>query len=529
MRHRSKLERGHTQGIEMNLIDDPSDGLNAPEFSVSDISTAVKRLIEGEFSYVKIRGEVGRVSRPRSGHVYLDLKDDRSVISGILWKGVASHMQTQPEEGMEVVATGRLTTFPGQSKYQIIIEDIQPAGVGALMALLEKRKILFQAEGLFKTERKKALPYLPDVIGVITSPSGAVIRDILHRLRDRFPRKVLIWPVAVQGGKCAPEVARGIAGFNALPLDGAMPRPNLLIVARGGGSVEDLWGFNEEIVVRAAAASIIPLISAVGHETDTTLIDFVSDKRAPTPTAAAELAVPVRHELLAWTEDVGARMISALSGCLQSRGQRLSDLGRALPRPDALIELPRQRLDILTDRLGPALMGGVQLRKVRLANIGGSLKPIVLMRQMEKDLQRLEASNARLDLSLGLITKSKREHLEVRINRLKLYKLTEKKDLANQQLKILIERLQFAIIRQFELRRQQIETVGRLCETLSYKATLSRGYAVVRGGGKILTTQSEVKSAKDLEIELSDGKFSLPGVRSGRKTNLETAEQGSLF
>jgi exodeoxyribonuclease VII large subunit len=499
MPQRSKLERGHTQGIEMNLIDDPSDGLNAPEFSVSDISTAVKRLIEGEFSYVKIRGEVGRVSRPRSGHVYLDLKDDRSVISGILWKGVASHMQTQPEEGMEVVATGRLTTFPGQSKYQIIIEDIQPAGVGALMALLEKRKILFQAEGLFKTERKKALPYLPDVIGVITSPSGAVIRDILHRLRDRFPRKVLIWPVAVQGGKCAPEVARGIAGFNALPLDGAMPRPNLLIVARGGGSVEDLWGFNEEIVVRAAAASIIPLISAVGHETDTTLIDFVSDKRAPTPTAAAELAVPVRHELLAWTEDVGARMISALSGCLQSRGQRLSDLGRAL------------------------------LRKVRLANIGGSLKPIVLMRQMEKDLQRLEASNARLDLSLGLITKSKREHLEVRINRLKLYKLTEKKDLANQQLKILIERLQFAIIRQFELRRQQIETVGRLCETLSYKATLSRGYAVVRGGGKILTTQSEVKSAKDLEIELSDGKFSLPGVRSGRKTNSETAEQGSLF
>ncbi|VAV98146.1 Exodeoxyribonuclease VII large subunit, partial [hydrothermal vent metagenome] len=314
-----------------DLIDDPDSGENAPEFSISDLSSAIKRMIEGEFSHVRVRGEVGRVSRPRSGHIYLDLKDDRAVLAGIIWKGVSTRLAVQPEEGMEVVATGRLTTFPGQSRYQIVIEDIKPAGVGALMAMLEKRKAALSAEGLFAPERKQPIPYLPDVIGVITSPSGAVIRDILHRLRDRFPRKVLIWPVAVQGEKCAPEVARAIAGFNAFTPGGALPRPDLLIVARGGGSIEDLWGFNEEAVVRAAAASDIPLISAVGHETDTTLIDFASDKRAPTPTAAAELAVPVRLELMAWLDGQEARLTHALTSGITTRGQRLRDLTRALP------------------------------------------------------------------------------------------------------------------------------------------------------------------------------------------------------
>ncbi len=294
----------------MDLFEDGPG--NTPEFSVTELSGAVKRAIEGEFGHVRVRGEVGRVSRPRSGHIYLDLKDDRSVISGVVWKGVSARLEQQPEEGMEVIATGRLTTFPGQSKYQIVIEDIRPAGVGALMAMLEKRKALLAGEGLFDDARKRPLPYLPEVIGVVTSPSGAVIRDILHRLRERFPRKVLIWPVAVQGKGCAPEVVRAIEGFNRMKPGGAMPRPDLLIVARGGGSVEDLWGFNEEAVARAAAASDIPLISAVGHETDTTLIDFVSDRRAPTPTAAAEIAVPVRMELLTWTGEAGARMTRAL-------------------------------------------------------------------------------------------------------------------------------------------------------------------------------------------------------------------------
>ena len=293
--------------------DDPGGG-NAPEFSVSELSGAIKRVIEGEFGHVRLRGEVGRVARPRSGHLYLDLKDDRAVIAGVIWKGVAARLTTQPEEGMEVIATGRVTTFGGQSKYQVIIEDIQPAGQGALMAMLEQRKKKLAAEGLFEPAHKAALPFLPGVIGVVTSPSGAVIRDILHRLRERFPRKVLIWPVAVQGAACAPEVARAIRGFNALAPGGAVPRPDVLIVARGGGSIEDLWGFNEEEVARAAFASGIPLISAVGHETDTTLIDFAADKRAPTPTAAAEIAVPVRMELLGWLDGQSARLVRALTG-----------------------------------------------------------------------------------------------------------------------------------------------------------------------------------------------------------------------
>ncbi|WP_225029299.1 exodeoxyribonuclease VII large subunit, partial [Xinfangfangia pollutisoli] len=269
----------------------PAPG-NSPEFTVSELSGAVKRVIEGEFGLVRVRGEVGRVSRPSSGHLYFDLKDDRAVLAAISWKGQVARMQVRPEEGMEVVATGRMTTFPGQSKYQLIVEDVAPAGAGALMAMLEKRRAALQAEGLFDPARKQKIPFLPEVIGVVTSPSGAVIRDILHRLRDRFPRRVLIWPVAVQGQACAPEVAAAIRGFNALAPGGPIPRPDVIIVARGGGSLEDLWGFNEEIVVRAAADSRIPLISAVGHETDTTLIDYAADLRAPTPTAAAELAVP---------------------------------------------------------------------------------------------------------------------------------------------------------------------------------------------------------------------------------------------
>ncbi|HSG54761.1 MAG TPA: exodeoxyribonuclease VII large subunit, partial [Paracoccaceae bacterium] len=294
-----------------DLLDDdaplPQGGQNNPEYTVSEISGAVKRVLEGEFSHVRIRGELGRVTMPRSGHIYLDLKDDRSVLAAVIWKGVAARLSVQPEEGMEVIATGRITTFGGQSKYQLIIEDIEPAGAGALMAMLDKRRRMLAAEGLFDDTRKQPIPYLPEIIGVVTSPTGAVIRDILHRLRDRFPRKVLIWPVAVQGANCAAEVARAIHGFNAMTPGGALPRPDLIIVARGGGSLEDLWGFNEEIVVRAAAASRIPLISAVGHETDTTLIDYAADRRAPTPTAAAEMAVPVLRELAATLDDFALR------------------------------------------------------------------------------------------------------------------------------------------------------------------------------------------------------------------------------
>ncbi|MEM9869936.1 MAG: exodeoxyribonuclease VII large subunit [Pseudomonadota bacterium] len=513
----------------MDLIDDPEEAGNAPEFSVSEISGAVKRMIEGEFSHVRIKGEVGRVSRPRSGHVYLDLKDDRAVIAGVMWKGVASRLQTQPEEGMEVVATGRLTTFPGQSKYQIVIEDLKPAGMGALMALLEKRKAQLQAEGLFDADRKRPLPYLPEVIGVVTSPSGAVIRDILHRLRDRFPRKVLIWPVAVQGAACAPEVARAIAGFNALSPGGAIPRPDLLIVARGGGSVEDLWGFNEEVVARAAAASTIPLISAVGHETDTTLIDFVSDRRAPTPTAAAELAVPVRHELMAWLDSASARMTGALSAGLQRRDQRLRDLGRALPKPDALVEGPRQRLDLLGDRLAPALIASVQRRKVRLADVAGSLRPATLRRQVQTSAQRLTGAAQRLTPALERVARARRDQLAARTARLGPQLLKRDHQQAVDRFAGLAARLTRVGTAQVTRLRARLDGMDRLRETLSYKATLGRGYAVVRGGGQIVTTKSAARTAPGLEIEFADGRLTVGGGKTAVKKVQPKPEQGSLF
>ncbi|SMX43244.1 exodeoxyribonuclease VII large subunit [Maliponia aquimaris] len=513
----------------MDLIEDEGTG-NTPEFTVSELSGAVKRVIEGEFGFVRVRGEVGRVSRPRSGHVYLDLKDDRSVISGVMWKGVASRLPTQPEEGMEVIATGRLTTFPGQSKYQIVIEDIRPAGAGALMAMLEKRKALLQAEGLFDAARKKPLPYLPEIIGVVTSPSGAVIRDILHRLRDRFPRKVLIWPVAVQGASCAPEVARAIAGFNRLQPGGALPRPDLLIVARGGGSVEDLWGFNEEIVARAAAASEIPLISAVGHETDTTLIDYVADRRAPTPTAAAELAVPVRLELIGLVGDFGSRMARAMTQRVDVRGQRLRDLTRALPRPEELLDGPRQRLDVMGDRLPQALHRLVDKRRLALSERTGSLRPSVLSRAIAAERKRLDDRAARLAPALDRLVKARSEALARRADRLTPRPLLREIAAQGDRLEALSRRLKEAQNqRQSDLARR-LDALGRLFETLGYRETLRRGYAVVRGDGKVVTTKAGAEAASGLEIEFQDGTLRLGGRAAPRKGGQDKPpEQGSLF
>ncbi|MCR9125078.1 MAG: exodeoxyribonuclease VII large subunit [Rhodobacteraceae bacterium] len=515
----------------MDLIDETDGagdgGGNAPEFTVSEISGAVKRVIEGEFGHVRIRGEVGRVSRPRSGHVYLDLKDDRAVISGVMWKGVAARQTTPPEEGMEVVAIGRLTTFPGQSKYQIVIEEIRPAGLGALMATLEKRRLALAAEGLFDEARKRALPFLPEVIGVVTSPSGAVIRDILHRLRDRFPRRVLIWPVAVQGARCAPEVAAAIAGFNALKPDGAIPRPDLLIVARGGGSVEDLWGFNEEVVVRAAAQSAIPLISAVGHETDTTLIDHAADRRAPTPTAAAELAVPVRLDLLAWTAGQGARLGRALRGQLSQRAQRLSDVSRALPRSESLLDTPRQRLDMLSDRLSAALRNGVQQRRLHLSEAGGSLRGAVLRRRLESEAARLAALARRRDPALLRGLAGRRAALEALRLRPRALDLAGRARL----LETLARRLERAESARRAAAAARLGAAARLIDTLSYHQTLARGYAVVRDGtGQVLTGKSEASGAAELEIEFRDGRLRLGGRRARRAPAADPGPaQGSLF
>ena len=498
-----------------DLLDDfddaprPKGGQNNPEYTVTEISGAVKRVLEGEFAHVRIRGELGRVTMPRSGHVYLDLKDDRSVLSAVIWKGVAARLSVQPEEGMEVIATGRITTFGGQSKYQLIIEDIEPAGAGALMAMLDKRRRMLAAEGLFDEARKQPIPYLPEIIGVVTSPTGAVIRDILHRLRDRFPRKVLIWPVAVQGANCAPQVARAIEGFNALTPGGAMPRPDLIIVARGGGSLEDLWGFNEEIVVRAAAASRIPLISAVGHETDTTLIDYAADRRAPTPTAAAEMAVPVRLDLLAWLDGQSGRLTRALTGGVSLRGQRLRDLSRALPRAETLLDAPRQRLDMLSDRLPAALIRTVQLRRVALSDHAGALRPALLRRAIQTERRNLATASDRLSP-----------------DRLRLDLERKNRDLAT-----IARRLSDAGQRQITTWRQRTQELDRLRLTLGYEATLQRGYAVVRDeAGAVLTTKAEAASARALEIQFADGRLPLGG-RPAPKPASKTPppEQGSLL
>ncbi len=514
-----------------DLLEDapgPEPGGNAPEFTVSELSGAIKRVIESEFGFVRVRGEIGRVSRPRSGHVYLDLKDDRNVLSGVIWKGVAARLATQPEEGLEVVATGKLTTFGGQSKYQIVIEDIRPAGVGALLAMLEKRKKALEAEGLFAPERKKPLPYLPEVIGVVTSPSGAVIRDILHRLRDRFPRKVLIWPVAVQGAACAPEVARAIEGFNRLTPGGALPRPDLIIVARGGGSIEDLWGFNEEIVARAAAASAIPLISAVGHETDTTLIDFVADMRAPTPTAAAELAVPVRMELLSWLDAQDARLTRGITQATGQRRQRLADLARALPRPATLVAGAAQRLDIWGERLPKALIAAAQRQRLRLADAAGLLRPAILLRALRERRLGLERSGARLGPGLARAARGARRDLAALAPRLRIGAVVRDIDRGREAYGRLAARLAAAGTAQMRGWTGRLEATERLRQSLGYEATLRRGYAVVRDGAEVVTSKARAERATALEIQFADGRLRLGG-RASRRPRDEEPEQGSLF
>ncbi len=470
----------------MDLFDErPEPAGNAPELSVSEISGAIKKALEGEFGHVRVRGEVGRVVLARTGHLYFDLKDDRSVLAAVSWKGQASRLSYMPEEGMEVIATGKITTYGPQSKYQLNVEDVAPAGAGALMAMLEKRKAALAAEGLFAPERKKPIPYLPEIIGVVTSPSGAVIRDILHRLRDRFPRKVLVWPVAVQGQACAPEVARAIEGFNRLTPGGALPRPDLIIVARGGGSIEDLWGFNEEVVVRAAAASQIPLISAVGHETDRTLIDYASDYRAPTPTAAAERAVPVRAELLAQIEGQGARLTHGAAQTVALRRQRLNDLARALPRQEDLLATPRQQLDHLAERLPAALRAATGSKRLKLSEVSGSLRPGLLRRMIDSERRHLAERAARLrPRELKMLVARGQERLDHGLRRLS--------DLATR--------------RESE-RAARLRSLDQLLQTLGYEATLKRGYAVVWGDGRVVTTKDEAAAAKALEIQFADGRI----------------------
>lgn len=521
----------------MDMFEDQSPAGNQPEYTVSELSGAVKRVIEGEFGLVRVRGEVGRVSRPASGHLYFDLKDDRAVIAAISWKGQVARMQVRPEEGMEVVATGRMTTFPGQSKYQLIVEDIAPAGAGALMAMLEKRRAALQAEGLFDAARKKPLPYLPKVIGVVTSPSGAVIRDILHRLRDRFPRHVLIWPVAVQGQACAPEVAAAIRGFNAIEPGGPIPRPDVLIVARGGGSLEDLWGFNEEIVVRAAAASRIPLISAVGHETDTTLIDCAADRRAPTPTAAAEIAVPVRLDLLAGLDDLGARLSRGLAQGISLRGQRLRDLSRALPRVETLLAPPAQRLDTASGRLSGGLSLAVSRKRGEFERRSARMTPQALLTLISRRGDTVHRMGDQLEARLLRRMDREKARFENWASRLQpsLQRLLTgaERDLSDKVKKLadLSARLENVMVQRLAEQSSRVEALDRMRQTLGYQETLKRGYAVVRGDEGVLTSKAAAEKSSTLEIEFHDGKLSLSGGKGGgaKRPAAKPPEQGSLF
>ena len=465
---------------------------NLPEYSVSELSAALKRTVEENYSYVRVRGEVSGFKRAASGHLYMSLKDENAVLDAVCWRGTVRRLSIQPEDGLEVICTGKLTTYAGRSKYQIVVDSMELAGEGALLKLLEERRRKLAAEGLFEDARKQPLPFLPDVIGVVTSPTGAVIRDILHRLRDRFPRHVLLWPVLVQGDGAAQQVAAAIEGFNRIAEGGAVPRPDLLIVARGGGSLEDLWAFNEEVVVRAAAASDIPLISAVGHETDTTLIDFAADQRAPTPTAAAEMAVPVRAELQATVLDDSRRMVAAMNRALADRRVRLEGLSRGLPDIDGLLGNWRQRLDTAQERLENAGKGLLRDRGQQVSHWAAQIKPPrQVLRESEGKLARettaLQGAMARLLKT----TADRQEQIAGRLGR----------ELPDRYLRDAGNRL---------------TAMGDMLESLSFKRVLERGYAVMRDdSGRAVTAAAGVSVGDQVDVEFADGSVGANITRGG--------------
>ena len=458
---------------------------NVTEFTVSEISFALKRTLEESFGHVRVRGEISGFRGPHSsGHCYFSLKDQGARIDAVLWRSSYNRLKSKLQEGLEVIATGKITSYPGKSSYQIIVENLEPAGAGALMALLEERRRQLAAEGLFDQARKKPLPFLPRVIGVVTSPTGAVIRDILHRLNDRFPRHVMVWPVRVQGETSAAEVAAAIRGFNAMAM-----KPDILIVARGGGSLEDLWSFNEEIVVRAAAESAIPLISAVGHETDWTLIDHVADMRAPTPTAAAERAVPVRADLLSQVASLGARHDRGIKRLMTERRTRVRAAARALPRPDDILALARQRFDSISGRLRSGLIKNTLLHRRDFESSAARLTPVPLRRNLAEQSRALARHGAQL----------------------------------RRDLRRLIEQ-----------RRATLSASSKLLNSLSYKSVLQRGYALVRNELRApLRAAFEVKPGQDLLIEFHDGEIGAQ-ANGPRQTPAKPAKpreggQGSLF
>jgi exodeoxyribonuclease VII large subunit len=522
--------------------------VNVPEWTVSELSAALRRTVEDNYAYVRVRGEIsGFRGVHSSGHVYFALKDESARIDAVVWRSAYGRMRIKPTEGLEVVATGRLTTYPGRSTYQIMIESLEPAGLGALMALLEERKKKLAAEGLFDEARKQLLPYLPDVIGVVTSPTGAVIRDILHRLADRFPRRVLVWPVRVQGDGSAEEIAAAIRGLNALASPGAIPRPDLLIVARGGGSIEDLWSFNEEIVVRAAAESMIPLISAVGHETDITLIDFVADRRAPTPTAAAEIAVPVKAELIARVDGLARRGLGSWLRAQDGRRTELRAAMRALPSADDLLALPRQRVDSAADRLPRALRANAQIHHTTLSRIASRLTPQTLRARLVQERGRVERAGRAAGQSLRVHVERRRERftsVAVRLTSALRANAQARQALIGQsreRINTLFDRAHRATGTLMDRRRARLDRAGQLLAALSYHGVLARGFALVRDdAGRTVRAAAAVSPGTRLDIEFSDGHVpavagnsghegSATSVPKGKKPSSGGGRQGSLF
>ncbi len=492
-----------------------ASGDNTPEFTVSEIAGRVKRLVESELGWVRVRGEVGRVVLARSGHLYFDLKDDRSVLSCMTWKRQVPALSMMPEEGMEVIAEGKMTASGFQSRFSLNAERIVVAGEGALMAMLERRKRKLAAEGLFDEARKKPLPYLPGVIGVITSPQGVVIRDILHRLRERFPREVVIWPVAVQGDACAREVSRAIAGFNALPTGGSPPRPDLLIVARGGGSVEDLWGFNEEAVARAAFESEIPLVSAVGHETDTTLIDLAADRRAPTPTAAAEISVPVRSDLLAALASSEARLSRGMARGIDAPRQRISALACRLPQPETLLADPSQRLDLAGEALPRGLCHLAERKRGALAGAAAGLRNALLKSRLDRERQLLQHRAASLAKGFGHALERRNERVSALAARLRFGLAPRHVRQTQGDLDRFGTRMAAAFRARLALLDDRLQALERTRAGLGYRATLARGYAIVRSGTAVLTAAEEARRSPSLEIEFRDGRIEVRGMKGG--------------
>jgi exodeoxyribonuclease VII large subunit len=524
MYHRSDAEQSQRQAVvELARATRPdaerSD--NLPEYSVSELSSAIRRTLEGAYGYVRLRGEIsGFRGAHASGHCYFALKDEKAKIEAVIWRTTVLGLKLKPIEGLEVIATGRITTYPGSSRYQIVIDALEPAGIGALMALLAERKRKLAAEGLFEEARKKLRPFLPRVIGIITSPTGAVIRDMLHGFNERFPAHVVLWPVRVQGETCAAEVTAAIRGFNAFAAAGPLPRPDVLIIARGGGSLEDLWGFNDEIVVRAVATSAIPVISAVGHETDWTLIDLAADARAPTPTKAAEWAVPKYSELIEQTAKFGLRLGTAARRALEGMRAHLRAAARGLPRRGDLLALPRQSFDAVERRLGRALLANTRAHAMQLAGSTTRLTTRLLEARLVRTGDRLDALGRRAAASLARATGPRRARLERAAGRLSPQPIIERVARCHERLQALAARARRSVLARVGEHRRHLDGCGKLLASLSYQGVLQRGYALVRdSAGRTLRAARDIAAGQLIDIELADGRVDAQALSGGAKND----------